>query len=72
MSLALQPVRSEDSPIESSLAPWRRNMQAKFFNQAFSFSLAALITVAVLAGIDHQAQPKAADQQLVQLVVAKA
>jgi hypothetical protein len=47
-------------------------MQTKLFNQVFSFSLAALITVGVLAGIDYQAQPKAADQQLAQMAAPRA
>jgi hypothetical protein len=47
-------------------------MQRSVFTQAFSFSLAALMTLAVLVGIDHQAQPQVADQQLAQVVAPKA
>ena len=47
-------------------------MQTKFFNQVFSFSLAALITVGILAGIDHQAQPEATQQQMAQVATPKA
>jgi len=72
MSLAAQAPRPEDSLIESSPARRRHPMQARFFKQAFSFCLAAVMTVAVLAGIDHQAQPKAVDQQLAHVVPTKA
>jgi hypothetical protein len=47
-------------------------MQTQLFNQVFSFSLAALITVGILAGIDYQAQPQAAQQQMAQVEAAKA
>ncbi len=47
-------------------------MQTAFFKQALSLSLAALMTLAVLAGIDYQAQPDAASQQLAQLLAPKA
>lgn len=47
-------------------------MQRPFLTQAFSFSLAALMTLVVLVGIDHQAQPQTADQQLAQVVAPKA
>ena len=46
-------------------------MQINRLNQVFSFSLAALVTMAVLAGIDLQAQPKAIDQQLAQVVAPR-
>jgi len=47
-------------------------MQTKLFNQIFSFSLAALITVGILAGIDYQAQPEASQQQMAQVAAPKA
>ena len=47
-------------------------MQSTFFKQALSFSLAALMTLAVLVGIDHQAQPDVVNQQLAHLVAPKA
>ena len=48
------------------------NMQTTFVKQALSLSLAALMTLAVLAGIDHQAQPEAANPLLAQVVAPKA
>jgi hypothetical protein len=47
-------------------------MQTKLFNQVFSFSLAALITVGILAGIDYQARPGASQQQMAQVAVPNA
>lgn len=47
-------------------------MQTKLFNQVFSFSLAALITVGILAGINAQAQPDVAKQQMAQVASPKA
>lgn len=47
-------------------------MQTSRKNTLFSFSLAALITFSVLAGIDYQAQPQAAEQQLAQVAAPKA
>jgi negative regulator of sigma E activity len=65
-------VLPEDSSIESSSAARSLNMQRSFFAQTLSLSLAALMTLAVLVGIDHQAQPQAADQQLAQVVAPRA
>lgn len=47
-------------------------MKTTFVKQALSLSLAALMTLAVLAGIDFQAQPEAASQQLAQVLAPKA
>ena len=49
-------------------------MQTKLFSQFFSFSLAALMTLGVLAGIDHQAQPltQTVDPLLAQVAAPKA
>ena len=46
-------------------------METKLFTQVFSFSLAAVITVGILAGIDYQAQPEAAQQQMAQVATPK-
>jgi hypothetical protein len=61
----------EDSSIASSPAP-ENTMQTQRFNQVLSFSLAALITVGILAGINAQAQPDAAQQQMAQAATPKA
>jgi len=72
MSLAQGKVLPEDSSIESSSAARSLNMQRSFFTQAFSFSLAALMTLVVLIGINHQAQPQIVDQQLAQVLGPRA
>jgi hypothetical protein len=65
-------VLPEDSSIESSSAARSLNMQRSFLTQAFSFSLAALMTLVVLIGVNHQAQPQIADQQLAQVLGPRA
>jgi hypothetical protein len=49
-------------------------MQTQRFSQFFSFGLAALMTLGVLAGIDHQAQPltQTVDPLLAQVAAPKA
>jgi len=47
-------------------------MQRSFLTQTFSFSLAALMTLVVLIGVNHQAQPQIADQQLAQVLGPRA
>ncbi len=47
-------------------------MHSTITKQAISFSLAALMTLAVLVAIDRQAQPDVANQQLAHLVAPKA
>jgi hypothetical protein len=49
-------------------------MQTKLFNQICSFSLAAVMTMGVLFGIDHQAQvqTQTADPLLAQVAAPKA
>jgi hypothetical protein len=70
--LALGKVLDEDSSIESSSAARSPNMQRSFVTQALSFSLATLMTLVVLVGIHHQAQPDVADQQLAQVLGPRA
>ena len=47
-------------------------MQRNVFHRAISFCLAAVMTLAVLGGIDHLAQPDAPEAQMAQAPATRA
>lgn len=47
-------------------------MQRTAFHRILSLCLAACMTMAVLAGVDHLAQPASADAQMAQASAARA